>query len=132
MSKGHKGGAAVLVEEAWGGKTPGLGCFHHYVERLENAAQRECFGPTCGPEEGHIKQIKEWFNDEKEKSLEQVFMPKTRFLTMTSLCGHPIFSTSTGRQRGGHFSSWTRDNIRGKRSSACGHIDICVQIALFR
>ena len=56
----------------------------------------------------------------------------TQFLTMTSLCGHPFFCIPAGRQRDGQFSSWRRDNIRGKRSFACGLIFICIQKALLR
>ena len=71
ISSGVKGGAGVLTEEAWGGKTPGMGCHHHYSEQLEDAAYRECFGPTSGPEETFVKKIKEWFN-EAEKDTNQV------------------------------------------------------------
>ena len=50
------------MEKAWGRKCPGLGCFHHYAERLEDAAQRHCFGPTSGPEEAVVKKFKAHWN----------------------------------------------------------------------
>ena len=56
----------------------------------------------------------------------------TQFLTMTSLCGHPTFCIPAGRQKDGHFLSWTRVNIQGKRTFACSPIDICVQKAISR
>ena len=38
----------------------------------------------------------------------------THFLTMTSLSGHPTFCIPAGRQKDGHFLSWTRVNIWGE------------------
>ena len=61
-----------MAEKAWGVKTPGFGCHHHYAERLEDAAQRECFGPTNGPEEAIVKKIKSWWNSTKAKDPEKV------------------------------------------------------------
>ena len=61
------------MEKLWGRKCPGVGCHHHYTERLEDAAQRICFGPTTGPEESVVKKFKGWFNDEgKDKDLTNV------------------------------------------------------------
>ena len=55
-----------------------------------------------------------------------------QFLTKPSLRGHPLLCIPIGRQRDRHFISWMRDNVRVKRSFACGHIDICFQIVLHR
>ena len=52
-----------MVELCWGGKCPGMGCHHHYTERLEDCAQRHCLGPTTGPEEKVVRKFKGWFND---------------------------------------------------------------------
>ena len=46
-------------------KAPMLGCAHHYIERLEDAACREAFGPTTAPEEGFAARFKSWFNESK-------------------------------------------------------------------
>ena len=76
-------GAVVLVERAWGGgKTPGLGCHHHYTERLEDAAQQHCLGATTSPEEAIVRKFKGWFNNliYEEKDLAKVIKAvKPRF-----------------------------------------------------
>ena len=72
MHSGKNEGAAVHVEAEFDAKIPAAGCHHHYVERLEDAAQREAFGPTSAPEEGYAKRIKMWWNEDETKTCKNV------------------------------------------------------------
>ena len=56
---------------------------------------------------------------------------KTEFLTITSLSGQPLFCIAAGRQSDGQFRLRMRDNIRVRRSFACGHIANCIQNVLY-
>ena len=55
----------------------------------------------------------------------------TEFLTITSLSGQPLFCIAAGRQSDGQFRLRMRDNIRVRRSFACGHIANCIQNVLY-
>ena len=59
------------------------------------------------------------------------FVCKTEFLTITSLSGQPLFCIAAGRQSDGQFRLRMRDNIRVRRSFACGHIANCIQNVLY-
>ena len=70
--KGNKGGAGVLVESHYEGKCPGIGCVKHKIERLEDVMFRYEFGPTTSPEEAFVKRVKLWFNEAKDKDVQDV------------------------------------------------------------
>ena len=59
------------------------------------------------------------------------FSHMTEFLTITSLSGQPLFCIAAGRQSDGQFRLRMRDNIRVRRSFACGHIANCIQNVLY-
>ena len=74
MIKGINNGSAVCVEKEMNAKMPMMGCHHHYIERLEDAAAREAYGPSTAPEEGFAKRFKSWFNGSTEKTCENVMI----------------------------------------------------------
>ena len=60
------------VEGSFGVKVPGMGCVSHVIERFEDSAFREEFGPTTSPEESFARNFKIWFNETENKSTKNV------------------------------------------------------------
>ena len=63
-----------------------IGCTHHVLQHLEDAMYREEFEKTKGTEESFAKEVKKWYNGNKDKDFESYTrVPSTRSPLLTKM-----------------------------------------------